>query len=47
MVKMDMGRATRSARSARNNCIMSAMRVTPCSVKAPDTTGFFDVDRHR
>jgi hypothetical protein len=39
MVKMDIGRATRSARSARKSSIMAAMRGTPCSVKAPLTTG--------
>jgi hypothetical protein len=41
MVKIDIGRATRSARSRRKSCIMSAMRFTPCSPKAPETTGFF------
>ena len=39
IVKIDIGRAMRSARSARNSCIISAMRGTPCSVNAPDTTG--------
>ncbi len=38
---MLIGRAMRSARSARNSCIISTMRMTPCSVNAPDTTGFF------
>ncbi len=43
MVKMLIGRAMRSARSARNSCIISTIRPTPCSVNAPDTTGFFEL----
>ena len=35
MVKMLMGRATRSALSARKSCIISAMRGTPWAVKSP------------
>ena len=46
IVKMLIGRAMRSARSARNSCIISTMRGTPCSVKAPETTGFFEFVRH-
>ena len=38
-----VGAAISSARSRRNSCIMSRMRGTPCSVKAPETIGFFDV----
>ena len=45
IVKIDIGRAMRSARSARNSCIISTMRGTPCSVNAPDTTGFFEFVR--
>ena len=45
-VKMDIGFSISSARSRRKSCIISAMRGTPCSPKAPDTTGFFEVD-HR
>ena len=42
IVKMDIGRAIRSARSRRKSCIISTMRRTPCSVKAPETTGRFE-----
>ena len=42
IVKMLIGRAMRSARSARKSCIISTIRGTPCSVKAPETTGFFE-----
>src|SRR3990170_1803017 len=35
IVKIDIGRAMRSARSRRKSCIISTMRGTPCSVKAP------------
>ena len=42
IVKMLIGRAMRSARSARKSCIISTIRGTPCSVNAPDTTGFFE-----
>ncbi len=45
IVKIDIGRATRSARSARKSCISSTMRGTPCSVNAPETTGFFEFAR--
>ena len=45
IVKIDIGRAMRSARSARKSCIISTMRGTPCSVNAPDTTGFFELVR--
>ena len=45
IVKIDIGRAMRSARSARKSCIISTIRGTPCSVKAPDTTGFFEFVR--
>ena len=41
MVKIDIGFAMSSARSRRKSCIISAMRGTPCSPKAPETTGFF------
>ena len=47
IVKIDIGRAIRSARSARNSSIISTIRGTPCSVNAPDTTGFFEFVRHR
>ena len=43
IVKIDIGRARRSAASARNSCSISTMRGTPCSVKAPDTIGFFEL----
>ena len=33
----------RSARSRRKSCIISTMRRTPCSVKAPETTGLLRV----
>ena len=45
IVKMDIGRAIRSARSRRKSCIISTMRGTPCSVNAPDTTGLFEFVR--
>ena len=41
IVKIDIGFAMSSARSRRKSCIISAMRGTPCSPKAPETTGFF------
>ena len=47
MVKIDSGRAMRSARSWRKSCIISAMRLTPCSVNAPLTTGLREWVRHR
>jgi hypothetical protein len=47
IVKIDIGRAMRSARSRRNSSIISAIRGTPCSVKAPDTTGRFELVRTR
>ena len=47
IVKIDIGRAMRSARSRRNSSIIAAMRGTPCSVKAPETTGFFEFVRIR
>ena len=40
IVKMDIGRAIRSSRPARNSSIISTIRGTPCSVNAPLTTGF-------
>ena len=43
MVKIDIGRAIRSARSRLKSCIICAMRTTPCSVNAPETIGFFEV----
>ncbi len=43
IVKIDIGRAMRSARSSRNSCIISTIRPTPCSVNAPETTGFFEL----
>jgi hypothetical protein len=43
IVKIAIGRAMRSARSRRKSCIISTMRGTPCSVKAPDTTGLFEL----
>ena len=45
IVKIDIGRAMRSARSRRKSCIISTMRGTPCSVNAPDTTGLFELVR--
>ncbi len=45
IVKIDIGRAMRSARSSRKSCIISTIRGTPCSVKAPETTGFFEFVR--
>ena len=42
-VKMDIGFWTSSARSRRKSCIISTMRGTPCSPKAPDTTGRFEL----
>ena len=42
IVKIDIGRAMRSARSRRKSSIISTIRGTPCSVKAPDTTGLFE-----
>ena len=45
IVKMLIGLAMRSARSARKSCIISTMRSVPCSVKAPETTGFFELVR--
>ena len=45
-VKMLSGRAMRSARSARKSCIISTIRSTPCSVKAPETTGLREPVRH-
>jgi hypothetical protein len=45
IVKMDIGRAIRSARSFRKSCCISTMRGTPCSVKAPETTGFLELVR--
>ena len=47
IVKMLIGRAMRSARSRRKSCIISTIRGTPCSVKAPETTGFFELVRTR
>ena len=35
----------RSARSSRKSCIISTIRGTPCSVNAPETTGFFEFVR--
>ena len=45
IVKMLIGRAMRSARPSRNSSIISAIRGTPCSVNAPETTGFFEFVR--
>ena len=45
IVKMLIGRAMRSARPSRNSSIIAAMRGTPCSVNAPETTGFFEFVR--
>ena len=45
IVKIDIGRAMRSARSRRKSCIISTIRGTPCSVNAPETTGFFEFVR--
>ena len=45
IVKIDIGRAMRSARSRRKSCIISTIRGTPCSVNAPDTTGLFELVR--
>ena len=42
---MLIGRAIRSARSERNSSIISTIRGTPCSVNAPETTGFFELVR--
>src|SRR5438552_2143751 len=47
IVKIDIGRARRSSESERNNAIISAIRGTPCSVNAPDTTGLVEFVRHR
>ena len=45
IVKIDIGRAMRSARSRRKTCIISTIRGTPCSVNAPDTTGLRELVR--
>ena len=45
IVKIDIGRAMRSSRSSRKSAIIATIRGTPCSVKAPDTTGFFEFVR--
>ena len=45
IVKIDIGRAIRSSRPARNSSIISTIRGTPCSVKAPLTTGFVELVR--
>ena len=42
IVKIDIGRARRSSAPSRKSAIISAIRGTPCSVKAPDTTGFVE-----
>ena len=47
IVKIDIGRAMRSARSRRKRAIISTIRSTPCSVKAPETTGRFVLVRTR
>ena len=47
IVKIDIGRAMRSARSCRNSPCISTMRGTPCSVNAPETTGFLELVRAR
>jgi len=47
IVKIDIGRARSSSAPSRNNVIISAIRGTPCSVNAPDTTGFVEFVRHR
>ena len=47
IVKIDIGRAIRSARSVRKSCIISTIRGTPCSVNAPDTTGRVEFVRTR
>ena len=43
IVKIDIGRAMRSVEVGRKSCIISTMRGTPCSVKAPETTGCFEL----
>ena len=45
IVKMLIGRAMRSARPSRNSSIIAAIRGTPCSVNAPETTGFLEFVR--
>ena len=45
-VKIDIGRAIRSARSSLKSSIRLAIRGTPCSVNAPETTGFVEFVRH-
>jgi hypothetical protein len=47
IVKIDIGRAIRSSRSRRKSCIISTIRGTPCSVKAPDTIGLVELVRAR
>ena len=47
MVKIDIGRARRSSAPERKSSIISAIRGTPCSVNAPDTTGLVEFVRHR
>ena len=47
IVKIDIGRARRSSRSSRNSAIISTIRGTPCSVKAPLTIGLFEFVRAR